>query len=125
MTVESVKKKMKRKFGTYSDFCRAAKLDRYLFQKDFLTKKKVEREYLLRIARMVERIEPESSKPVFTRGKLKLLKRAVNESGGVIAFCRESGFSQDTVFKVLAYNDTYRTVTPIVKRLLDHFGINP
>lgn len=123
MTVDSVKKKIKRKFGTYSDFCRVAKLDRYMFQKDFLTKKKVESKYLTEIARIVERLEPEQLKPVFTRAKLKLLKRAIMASGGVIAFCQENGYSQDTVFKVLAYGENYRTVTPVVKKLLDHFGI--
>jgi hypothetical protein len=42
MTRDQLKNKIKKTFGTYSKFCKLAKIDRYHFQRDFLEARHIE-----------------------------------------------------------------------------------
>lgn len=127
MNKESLKKQIKKKFGKYSNFARAANWNRYELQRDFLTKRRVDDDTLKKVARLVStlshEVPPRSDRN--TAKKIKSLRRALNDAGGVIKFCRENpAFSTGTVFKVLAGDQRYIGGNgKVMKRLFEHFGL--
>lgn len=123
MTRDALKKKIKKKFGSYSNFARSAGLDRYELQRDFLEAKNPKPEVVARIGEIFDNTHVQMRYHVFTYKKRKLLRAAINASGGVSAFCAESGFNPVTVWQVLRDVDFYGTEKPVVRRLLDHFKI--
>lgn len=113
----TLKKKIKKKFGTYSKFTSLVKLDRYAFQRDFLVKESVEDWFFDNINALCTTLKDQSTKQALTKAKIASLKRALNEAGGVIAFCRENeGFSEHTLFQIIG--GKYKTETKTVRKLL-------
>ncbi len=120
--IQELKDTIKEKHGSYSSFCRAAKIDRYEFQRDFLQKEYPDSKLLAKIDSMVDRVKAKPSRPVLTASKLKALKAAVMRSDGVVAFCAANPqFKKETVYQILV--GRYPTITDTVRGLLDHFGL--
>ncbi len=127
MTIDSVKKKIKKKFGTYSNFCRVSGMDRYELQRDFLKKKHVDDTLFRRVKELASTltatVPPHRDKLLLK--KIKLLKKALMDAGGVHAFCEQNPeFNTNTVFKILAIDSRYigRRAT-VMNQLFKKFGI--
>jgi len=119
MTRDQLKKKIKEKFGTYSKFCRLAEIDRYDFQKNFLTAGKVSTSDIQVYDEMVEKTVDKSESPVLTEKQRNRMKKQIERKGGVIKFCKDNDqFAESSVFQILSgsYGDT---VTPTVKELME------
>ena len=122
MELQELKDKIKKEFGSYSNFARAAKLDRYEMQRDFLSKKKVDPKLYHKIQSLAGRLKPKGARPKLTPSKIKALRVALNQAGGVLEFTKAfPEFKKETVYQILI--GRYPTITGTVQRLLDHFGI--
>jgi len=120
MTVQQVKKRMKDKFGQYSVFARLAGLDRYELQRDFLEAHRVDKSVIKAMAELVEKTG--APKDEISPEKIEELRKALVNAGGVVKFCRENtGFAEQSVFKILA--GKRKRLTGKVKDLFDHFKI--
>lgn len=122
MTKDRLKKEIKKKFGTYARFARLAKLDYYEFKREFLDAPKVDRADL---AVIEARLNDTNGPDEFTTELRDALQARLNEYGGVLMFCMANhGFTASTVFQILAQEkESYKRITPTIKRLLDHFNI--
>ena len=126
---ESLKKKIKKKFGSYSTFARLAGIDRYDLQANFLTKTRPEPEFMARIESLASSLDFKPKFDTLSPEQLESLREAINEFGGVIKFCSQYGYNKTTVFHILS--DSYeqgryknkKLITPLVRRLLVHFKI--
>lgn len=114
---KALKSKIKKKFGTYSNFTRIAGIDRYEFQRDFLCKEKVQDNLHNDIAFAYDKFDNKLKGEEVTESMREWIETSVKENNGVIAFCREHGFSKNTVFQVIS--GYYKVVTPNIKRLID------
>lgn len=114
-----LKKRIKSKFGSYSEFARLAKIDRYEFQRDFLTVKNLNPKYAKRIASLIVKVKPEG-RGVSEETRDYLRARIVAEFGGVKQFCAtHKEFVEVSVFQIL--DGTRKTITPKVKKFLTFF----
>jgi hypothetical protein len=121
MTVDSIKIKIKKHFGTYSRFCKLAGIDRYHFQRDFLEASDVTAMDMADIDGLVASLKDNVVTPTKVQSKLKLLKKALNASGGVQAFCRDNaGFTAGSVYASLYGRPGYLNTA---ERLIKHFGL--
>jgi hypothetical protein len=121
MTADRLLAKIKKKFGSLSAFAEIAGLDRYELQKHFARKKPDENiTWSLNNKCLV--LKPRTRKGEISPKQLKSLKRAINESGGVLAFTREnSEYSKDSIFQILS--GKRKRMTPKVKKLFSHFEL--
>ena len=121
MTRESIKKKIKKHFGTYSKFCKLAKIDRYHFQRDFLQASEVSAMDMADIDGLVASLKDQVVNPTELRSKLGGLRKALKASGGVPAFCKANpDFKQGSVNGALYGRFGY---SGVLERLIKHFGI--
>ncbi len=121
MTRDSVKKKIKKHFGTYSKFCKLAKIDRYHFQRDFLEAKHVQPMEVSDIDSLVDSLSQKSLTLPELRSKLKAVRRALKEAGGVPAFCEANPqFKQGSVNGAIYQKSGYNG---IAEKLIKHFGL--
>ncbi len=116
MDVKSVKKKIKKKFGTLYVFAMAAKMTNYQLEK------------LLRfgtvaeIDRMVASLRVPVNSGVISPKKLEKLRERVIALGGVKEFCEKNPkFSDRTLYQVLQGRRT--RMSDVVKELFDHFEL--
>lgn len=128
MTRERLKREIRKKFGTFTRFCRSAQLDYYEFKREFLDAARVDKADLVIIeARLNDTKGPDE----FTDDLRKSLQEAINEYGGVLIFCMANAqFTASTLFAILSDdrsgdNKAYNRITPTIKQLLDHFNIKP
>ena len=122
MTREALKKKIKDSFGTYSRFTELAELDRYEFQRDFLTSVRVSHEYVTEISHIFDRLVKQEPTLAGLPLKLKSLRRQIKASGGVVQFCRDNPeFSQSAVSNVL--NQSGGGYMTLMLKLFKRFGI--
>jgi hypothetical protein len=120
MTRENLKAEIKETFGTYSNFCRLAGIDRYKFQRDFLQAFHVEPKEVKRIAGIVAGLKDSAVNKANIVPKLKSLREAIKASGGVKAFCRKNKkFKAGSVYNALYNRPGYMSVAT---KLLKHFG---
>lgn len=121
MTTEAVKKEIKKKFGSYSEFARLAGIDRYEFQKSFLESHKVEKKEIKRIHVLCANTE--GPKPEISQEKIDKLRVKVDEAGGVITFCRKHSdiISEQSLFTLL--RGGRNRLTNKVKDVFEYFEI--
>lgn len=115
--INNLKKKIKKKFGTYSNFTRIAGIDRYEFQRDFLCKNQVPDELFNDFSFAYEKFDYSPKRPVLNAEKRGWIKDSIQELGGVIDFCEKEGFSKDTVFQIIS--GYYELITPNIQKLID------
>lgn len=127
MTKEFIKRRkmlkdgITEKYGTQSQFCRLAGVNRMELQILFAVKYP-DLKFLKRVESLAGSVKPKPTHEVLEPAKLEALKRAINASGGVGPFCKEhTQFSRHTVNQIVA--GRYGTVSRKVKELLKHFGI--
>lgn len=128
MTVEAVKKKIKKKFGTYSNFTRIAGLDRYEFQRDFLTANIVDKLTIAGIDAMVDKLTHTPLEGSLTPEKIEALQEAINSLGGISAFCKEHPeFNKNTVAAILSGRISTGKPgshsSPIAKKMFEVLGL--
>lgn len=116
---EKIKRDIKKKFGTISNFAKQNKLDRYGLQKTFAKRNPSE----LELAPIESALKLRIGKfGVMTPVKFRQLKWAIKKAGGVKKFCLDNPeFSEDTVFKILAKNR--KMISGVTEKLLNHFGL--
>lgn len=121
MKTATIKKQIKKKFGTISKFAELTGIDRYELQKKFAREDLDDAD-----ARILSGLAI-SVKIVPTDGeihpeKLERLKTALNAFGGVLKFTEENqGFSRDSVNQILA--GRRKRISPVVQQLFDFFKI--
>lgn len=121
MNTKSVKRAIKRKFGSMSEFARQSGIARIELQV-VLNSKTPHKKRLAAINAKATRLRVRPSKGVVVPQKLDRLKRAIMKAGGVVTFCREnSGFSVDSVFHIL--QGKRKRMAGVTKSLFEHFGI--
>lgn len=121
MNALSVKKKIKKKFGSMSNFARLAGYNRYDLQVRFASPAK-HRKFIAQIDREASSLKAEKKDGAILPVKLELLKTALMSSGGVVAFCRDnSQFSDRTVFQIL--QGRRKRMSPVVEQLFKHFNL--
>jgi hypothetical protein len=130
MTKERLKSDIKRYFSTYTNFARIAQLDYYSFAKDFLNKDNPDKKYMDSLKVILAGLKDSDSNRPITPSELKLLKKAVMKRGGVIKLCREAVegdgdaveplFSETSVYKILAGDDSYRKAA---RRLIEYLKL--
>lgn len=121
MTRDSVAQKIKKTFGTYSEFCRKAKINRYEFQRDFLQARNVSKEDVSEINGIVASLSDQGLTLPEIRSKLKSLRKALKEFGGVPAFCKANPeFKQGTVNGAIYGRSGY---AKYAEKLIKHFGL--
>lgn len=117
----SLKDRIQKKFGSISEFARQTGIDRTSIQILFAVKNP-DQKLLALVDRKATVSKVRKPDGLIDPKKLESLKRAINASGGVGAFCRENkGFSRDTVNQVVA--GKYKRMSPGVKRLFNHLKI--
>lgn len=121
MNINTLKAKIKKKFGNMSKFARVAKINRYGMQKQFASPGKY-RKSLLEIDRLATRLKANTSGVEILPSKLKSLRTHVMNCGGVLAFCyKNPNFNSRTVFQIL--QGRRKRMSPIVKELFEHFDL--
>lgn len=114
--------KIKKKFGTFSRFCKVAEIDRVWFANNVTRKDNVEPEVVSQIETLLATAVDQTGEQALTKEKIKSISGAINEAGGVKAFCvKNNTFSEATLFQILA--GRYKYITPGVRRLLEHLNI--
>ena len=114
MTRDEVKEKIKEKFGTYSRFCKYAKIDRYEFQKDFLTARRVDQDTIDGVWLLFSTIDFPTKE--FRMTILKI-EDALTKAGGAYQFCKKNkNFNTNTIFYILS--GKYQEITPGIKKLM-------
>ncbi len=118
---EALKRKIKSRFGTISNFSRLSGLNRYGLQKLFAKHNPTDKE-LGRVEKRISGFDPKKSTGVMTAAKFNALKKAVDEAGGVKKFCEDHPrFKEDTLFKILAKNR--KMISGVTAKLLKHFQL--
>lgn len=121
MNVKAFKKKVKTKFGSLSNFARAANRKRYDLQ-ILLAKKHIAKEDEESLERDFEKYDGDPVGNVITEDQLNELKSKINDAGGVYQFCKDNpDFSQRQVYEVVNGNRT--RLSKLVKKLFQHFKI--
>ncbi len=121
---ERVKAKIRKKFGTVSEFCRVAGYDQYDAQKAFMPFYARDSEFVKFLEEMslkCEQIKYSPADKALPKKKRELLREAIMQSGGVSEFCAKEGYKEVTVHQVL--QGTRKTMSRTVKKLLLHFKI--
>lgn len=121
MTLTQLKAKIKKKFGSYSNFARAAKIDRTTLQNDFLLKKSVTKDKINEINSICDGTEDFTLGRVLTQEELALLRDIIRAKGGVPAFCEANPeFTTPTVYRII-WGD--KVITKTTKRLFEVLNI--
>lgn len=106
MTRDTVKKKIKVKFGTYSRFVLIAELDRYEFQRDFLEANRVDKKEIERISKLCDELEVDEDPRMIHPSQVKDFRAAIDKFGGVKTFVDKYGkqfeFSEMSVRQIMA-----------------------
>lgn len=112
-----LKAKIKKKFGTYSNFTRAAGMDRYELQRDFLQKKEVPDQKYEDIEFAFNKFDHVHKYPKLDKKTRDWMKWVIDIEGGVIAFCEANDFNKNTVFQYLS--GYYEHITPNIQKVID------
>lgn len=110
MTKVTLRQKVNRKFGSWHNFARLVGLD--------LLKGKTPQE----IDRIVDALPRSPGAGALTKAKIEGLRRALNEAGGVAAFCEANQeYSESSLWQIL--QGRRKRMSPVIVRLLTHFGL--
>lgn len=127
MDLLTVKKRIKKKFGTMSNFARIANIDRYELQKKLAmvaydSASVDNKKTLSEINRIAAGLKVPNRGAQIPIEKLKLLTAEIKKNGGVNKFCLENPqFSSRSVFQIL--QGRRRKMSPGVQALFDFFHI--
>lgn len=122
MTKDALKEKIKKKFGTISNFSRVAGLDRYRLQIVFNKNTKPTKEELEAIHQACKDNKAKETGDLIDPGKLEQLKARMTEYGGVYKFCKDyPNYQYDPIYKLISGKK--KRNSDLVKRLFDHFEI--
>lgn len=122
MTQESVKKKIKAKFGSYSEFARMADLDRYEFQRDFLTANRVSKADLKTYNDLCDKLDF-VSKDIPQEAIQKVRDLIFDKYGTITKFCKvHPQFPEGTIFRMLSEGGARKTSRK-AKELFEFFKI--
>lgn len=120
MSIE-LKKAIKKKFGTMSNFARLANLDRYWLQKQFARKVMSPLDSRA-LQKAVEKTRSRPSAMDVDPKKLDRLREAVMKSGGVVEFCKQfPDFNPNSLKQILGMRR--KRLSPVIRRLFEHFLI--
>lgn len=121
MTQDSVKKKIKKKFGSYSEFARIGEIDRYEFQRDFLTANRVSKADLKKYSDLCDKLA--SIDKMIPQVKVEELRASIDLNyHSVRELCRQqTRFTEVTVFRILGGG--VRVTSPKAKELFKFFKI--
>lgn len=123
MTRKQLMAAIKEKFGTYSNFCEQAGLDRYKLQKYFLGNVNCEQEEIDKIEKVFSKTENNVSAD-FNKA-VKKIKRALKKYGGAYKFSKDNPeFNENTIHQIVMDDTRYKRMTPVVESLMKKLGIN-
>lgn len=123
MIKESTKKKIKSKFGTITKFCDSANIDRYVFQKNYLSKKYISPQDEIQLLDLIKSTDFVNKDELTYELRVKI-KRAIEKRGGVVKFCLEHEIVENTVYQILG-SDHYKKITPKVREIMNILNIKP
>lgn len=115
--------KIKKKFGSYSTFCRSAGIDRYEFQK-LIAKKTWDKETIKEYTILCKATELKAGKNDIDAEKLKKLQGAIKDFGGVAPLCKLpefEGINSRRFYDVV--NGFSVRNSPLIFKLYDYFKI--
>lgn len=124
MTRKKLMELIKEKFGTYSNFCDVAKLDRYKLQKTFFGNVNCPQGDIDELEKIVNKTENE---PLIEFQKaVKKIKRALKKYGGAYKFSKDypDDFNENTIHQIIMDNTRYKRMTPVVESLMEKLGIS-
>lgn len=120
MTKEVLKQRIKKKFGTMSNFARIVNFDRYELQKAFALKQ-IPTHIHKRIEELYRKHENKSTLNI-DPSQLNDLKKAIEEYGGAYKFCQDfPDFNAEQVYALLR-GDRKRE-SKLSQALFEHFEI--
>jgi hypothetical protein len=121
MKKEVLKTKIKKKFGSLSNFARVAGIDRYSLQKTF-ARKEIPSEERAVLEKAYQDLDGKPTGNVIDPDKLALLRAKIDEVGGRYQFCKlNPDFNIREVYYV--YSGERVRLSKLVQRLFDHFNI--
>lgn len=123
MTQDSVKRKIKKKFGTYSRYAMIGEMDRYELQREFLEAKNPSKAIIEKHSKLCDQLHVEEDPRLIHPDQLKTFNKKIKEFGGVRAFVNKYSkeFSVMSVRQVM--NGDRLMKTKKVNRMFDLLGI--
>lgn len=118
MKTDKLKKRIREKFKKYVNFSKAAKVDMYSMNIEFLRKKEVSKQVYDKYEFLCDLTEVDN---LLTQSMRGLIYDTIQEKGGLFQFSRDSGIPKDTISQVIA--GKYKLITPAVKRIMDALKI--
>lgn len=122
MNAEALKTRIKKKFGTLSQFAKATHKDRYELQKYFASPLKY-RNQLRSISKEVKDSRKVGKNNV-PFDKIKALRDAIDREGGVYVFCKSekgNNFRPQTLFQII--QGRRKRISPVMQVLFEMFNI--
>jgi len=125
MNANQIKARIKRKFGSLSQFARLSGMDRYELQKQF-ARRSGNAGFLAQVNAKAGATSAQGKGGAIGPEKLARLKQALNAFGGVDKFCLENeaqhgNYSRASIFQLLA--GRRKRITPIIRELFAFFDI--
>lgn len=117
---EAFKRRIKKKFGSLSNFARLAEIDRYELQKWF-SLKHLPDDRAAFLEDKFKTTEPGNSGNVIPSDKLEEWKKAVDLAGGVYRVSRDKKLRMDILYKL--YKGELKMFTPFVKNAFTLLGV--
>jgi hypothetical protein len=120
MTKEAFLKKVKKKFGTYSDFARAIGMERYDWQL-LMARKDLPKATMDDLEKKLNDLPDPGD--INDDPRMDVLKAKITEAGGPYAFCKANPtFNMRQVYEV--FNGQRLRESKLVRSLFVHFGIH-
>jgi len=122
MKKEVLKAKIQKKFGSMSNFARAANIDRYDLQKTF-ARKDIPKQELAGLIKSYEELDGSpTGGNVIDQDKLNRLIAMIQGHGGPYQFSKDNPqFNMREVYSV--FNGERKRMCKLIERLFEHFKI--
>lgn len=121
MTKEQLKKSIKKKFGTLSNFCRCSGMDRTKLQILLARDTRPSQEELEAVAGLCKDTQAKDTIGI-DWDKMALVFQRIDEYGGIVKFCKDHEQFPINALYVLK-NKKYKRHSRLVQALYDHFQI--
>jgi hypothetical protein len=122
MTKEQVKKQIKKKFKTLSNFARCAGIDRTRLQVIFARDTRPTKEEIQALADQCKTTEYRETGNLVDHEKVEALRGHIEAAGGVYRFGKDNPqFPTESIYLIL--NGTRKRHSKLVQSLFDHFKI--
>jgi hypothetical protein len=110
MTMNGLRRKIKKKFGSYHNFARIVGVETLRGKTP------------MEIDRIASKLTKSGAGGVIPRHKLEALKSKISGlPEGITEFCQKEGFSEVSVYQII--QGRRKRMSPVVERLFKHFGI--